>query len=148
MFGHYASRMALVQDYGVLTHDERTVDVGQVIAEYTDGYGADAIIDTTGARQVLGGAVSWLIPRGTLVLFTPPGPAGLDLDDIHFREIDVHGACRSLDLFPEALQAMAEDPAASEALISCTLPIEDVARGFELIGQSKATVLKAAVVFD
>lgn len=149
LFGHHAARMALVQEYGVQTYDERGVDPGAVIREHTDGYGADAIVDTTGVPAVIAGAIGWLIPRGTLVLFTPAGgPVNLDLPLVHFREINIHGSCRSLDLFPEALQAMREDPARTEALISCTLPIDEVERGFALIANSKESIVKAAIVFE
>ena len=57
------------------------------------------------------------------------------------------GACRSLNLFPQALEAIRQDAGRAEALISCKLPIEQVQRGFGLISQSKSSVVKAVIVF-
>jgi threonine dehydrogenase-like Zn-dependent dehydrogenase len=148
LFGHHSARMALVDDRGVLVFDEREVDVGACIRARTEGYGAQAIIDTTGDPRILRGAARWLMPRGVLVLFTPPGtPCGIDLDEMHFRELAVKGSCRSLDMFPTALEAIREDAAWAEGLISCTLPIEQVQHGFELIRSSKDRIVKVAVVF-
>ena len=149
LFGHHAERMALATPYGVLAFDGRAVDTGRCIAEHTAGLGADALIDTTASPQVMSGAIGWLAPRGTLVVYAlPEQPIALDLATVHFKEIQVHGACRSLAMFPAALQALAADGTAAEALISRTLPIADVAYGFSLITDHKADVVKVAVVFD
>jgi len=148
LFGHHETRMALVKDDHVLTFDERSVEVGNCIRDYTNGYGAQVIIDTTGTQQVLSDAVHWLMPRGVLVIFTPPGvPCAIDLDKIHFNEITVVGSCRSLNLFPQALNAIWQEAGWAESLISCRLPIQQVHRGFELISRSKDSIIKAAIVF-
>ena len=149
LFGHHEARMALVSDYDVSTFDERRVNVAECIRKHTDGYGAHVIVDTTGAPQVLAGAGLWLMPRGRLVLFTAPkAPCPVDLGEIHFRELSIVGSCRSLDVFPQALQAIGEDPDRTEALISCRLPIEQVHRGFDLIHSRKDDIIKVAIVFD
>jgi threonine dehydrogenase-like Zn-dependent dehydrogenase len=149
LFGHHEARMALARDYGVLTFDGRRENVGDRIREHSDGYGAQVIIDTTGAPEVLRGAMDWLMGRGVVVVFTPPAQdVPLDLEKVHFKEITIVGSCRSLNLFPEALRAMAEDAARTEALITHRLPIEEAQRGFELITRSKEQVVKAAIVFD
>lgn len=148
LFGHHAERMAIAAGDGVKTYNSREVDVARTIQHATDGYGAEAIIDTTGARQIIEGALDWLMPRGTLVAFTATGdrPA-IDLDQLHFRELNIAGACRSLDQFPSALEAMRKDPARTEALVTHLLRIDDVQTGFELIQNSKSEALKAAIVF-
>jgi L-iditol 2-dehydrogenase len=149
LFGHHEPRMALVKDYGVTTFDERGVDVASCIREHTDGYGAQAIIDATGVRQVLDNAVDWLMPRGVLVLFAAPAASSdMDMERIHFNEITIAGSCRSLDLFPQALEAMREDIEWTERLISRKLPVRQVHHGFELISSSKGDVIKAVIVFD
>jgi threonine dehydrogenase-like Zn-dependent dehydrogenase len=148
LFGHHATRMALAAGYGVQVYDARQVDVGQMIRDVTEGYGAETIVDTTGSEQVLGGALDWLMPRGALVVFTAAGTATLDLDLLHFKELALVGACRSLDQFPAALAVMREDAARTEALITHRLRIEQVYEGFDLLETSKADTVKAAIVFD
>jgi threonine dehydrogenase-like Zn-dependent dehydrogenase len=149
LFGHHPARMQQVKEYDVLTFDEQHVDVGRCIREHTDGCGVQVAVDTTGTPQVLDNVVDWLMPRGTLVLFTPPGmPWLIDLDKVHFNEIAIVGSCRSLDLFPEALVAMQEDADRTEALISHRLPIHQVHHGFELMRSRKDDVIKVAIVFD
>ncbi len=148
LFGHHETRMALVKDYDVATFDERSVDVDRCIRQHTDGYGAQVVIDTTGARQVLDSASNWLMPRGVLVLFTSPAtPCELNLEKIHFNELSVVGSCRSLNLFPEALEAIHEDVSWVEGLISCKLQIEQAQHGFELINKSKSSIVKAVISF-
>ena len=148
LFGHHAERMALAAEDGVMTYDSRQVDITQTIQQATDGYGAEAIIDTTGSRQIIESALDWLMPRGTLVAFTPTGerPA-IDLDQLHFRELNIVGTCRSLDQFPLALEVMRKDPARTEALVTHLLQIDEVHAGFELIQNSKSETVKAAIVF-
>jgi threonine dehydrogenase-like Zn-dependent dehydrogenase len=148
LFGHHEERMALVKNYDVLTFDGHSVDVDGCIRQHTDGYGAQVVIDTTGARQVLDNAANWLMPRGVLVLFTSPAtPCQLNLEKIHFNEISVVGSCRSLNMFLEALGAIQADAGWAEGLISCKLQIEQAQHGFELINKSKSSVIKAVISF-
>jgi threonine dehydrogenase-like Zn-dependent dehydrogenase len=148
LFGHHESRMALVKDAEVMTFDERRVDVADCIRDHTDGYGAQAIIDTTGVTQVLDNAVNCLMPRGVLVLFAAPAmPGTMDLERLHFDEITITGSCRSLGLFPKALEAIRQDVGWTERLISHRLPIDHVNHGFELISSHKSDAIKAVVVF-
>jgi len=148
LFGHHANRMALAEPYGVQVFDSRRVDPGEQILQATGGYGAHALVDTSGAAPVLERVPHWLRPRGVMVAFTPPAaPVPMDLELIHFKEIVIAGACRSLNLFPEALRAMHEDAARTEALVTHRLSIEDAARGFELITRNKEQTVKAAIVF-
>jgi threonine dehydrogenase-like Zn-dependent dehydrogenase len=148
LFGHHPERMALVHEDDVAVFDPRKVDAGQVIAEATDGYGAEIIIDTTGARRVIEGALDWLVSRGTLVAFTATNerPA-IDLDQLHFRELNLAGCCRSLDQFPAALDAMRADADRTDALVTHRLRIEQAHEGFDLIQNSKESTVKAALVF-
>jgi len=148
LFGHHPDRMALVGDDGVKTYDSRRVDIGHTIGEVTGGFGAEAIIDTTGSRQLIEGALDWLMPRGTLVAFTPTHdrPA-IDYDQLHFKELSIAGSCRSLDKFPAALEAMAEDPDRTDALVTHRLHIDQVEEGFDLIQNNKSRTVKAAIVF-
>jgi threonine dehydrogenase-like Zn-dependent dehydrogenase len=148
LFGHHETRMAWVKDRGVLTFDGRSVDVERCIRDQTDGYGAQVIIDTTGAPQVLDNAADWLMPRGTLVLFTMPGaPCNINLEKVYFNEMMIVGSCRSLNLFPGALEAIREDAGWAKSLISYQLPIQQVHHGFELINKNKDSVIKAVIVF-
>jgi threonine dehydrogenase-like Zn-dependent dehydrogenase len=148
LFGHHPQRMALAAEEGVTAFDSRQVDVAETIRAATEGYGAEAIIDTTGSAQMVADALRWLMPRGTLVAFTPVGATTLDLDLVHFRELTVAGACRSLDQFPTAMAAMSQDIARTEALVTHRLRIEQVHEGFELIQSSKANTVKAVIMFD
>lgn len=149
LFGHHETRMALAKDDDVLTFDGHSVDVDDCIRAHTDGYGAQVIIDTTASHEVLSRAVGWLMPRGVLVLFAPPGRlTDLDLDSVTFNEIAIVGSCRSLNLFPEALQAMHEEADRTEGLVSHKLSIDEVHSGFELMTSSKDSLIKAVIVFE
>ena len=149
LFGHHETRMALVKDYGVQTYDTHIVNIDDCIRDHTDNYGAHVILDTTGSAQVLNNAANWLIARGALVIFTPPGgPVTLDLTRIHFREISVVGSCRSLNMFPETLEAIREDSVRTEELITHRLNIEQAQQGFELLRSNKSTLIKAAIIFE
>jgi L-iditol 2-dehydrogenase len=148
LFGHHPERMAVVSDDGVMTYDSHQVDVAQTIRQATDGYGAEIIVDTTGSKPLIEGMLNWLMPRGTLVAFTPTDqrPA-IDLDLLHFKELNIAGTCRSLDQFPTALQIMREDPIRTEALVTHRLRIDQVQEGFELLQNRKAQTIKTVIVF-
>jgi len=72
----------------------------------------------------------------------------MDLTKIHFREISIVGSCRSLNKFPETLEAIREDASRTEALITHRLTIDQAQLGFELLRSNKSTLIKAAIVFD
>jgi threonine dehydrogenase-like Zn-dependent dehydrogenase len=149
LFGHHETRMALVKNYDVQVYDTHNVNIGDCIRDHTDNYGAQVLIDTTGSPQILNNAADWLMARGVLVIFTPPGgPCSFDLTRIHFREISIVGSCRSLNKFPETLEAIREDLTRTEALITHKLPIEQAQLGFELLRSNKSTLIKAAIIFE
>lgn len=149
LFGHHESRMELVKDCGVLTFNSRKVNVEASIKEHSYGYGAQAIIDTTGAKSVLDNACGYLMPKGVLVLFAvPEEPPCIDWEKMHIQELAIVGSCRSLDLFPTALESIKENTGFAERLISRRLSIDEAELGFELIQKSKDEIIKATIVFE
>ena len=148
LFGHHLQRMCLVAADGVKAYDARQIDVGKIIGEATEGCGAEIVVDTTGSGQVAREALHWLMPRGTLVLFSPVSDLGeVDLDLLYFKELAIVGSCRSLDQFPAALEAMRADADRTEGLVTHRLCIEEVHAGFHLIQNNKPNTVKAAIVF-
>lgn len=111
-------------------------DAAARVQEATDG-GADLALECVGRPDVVAAAVSALAPGGRLVVVgVCMQPPRIDLPQVVFalREIGVLGSFAShADDLAEVLRLEAEGRIDIAASISHRLPLEDVARGLDLL---------------
>ncbi len=109
------------------------------MTELTDGRMADQVIDTTPtANQAVVDAIRCVRPGGTVVLGGVKGrhPVdGLFADEITLRDVVVKGVL-SVDswAFEQAIAAIESGRYPLDQLHTHTIPIDNVERGFQLIG--------------
>src|SRR5215475_4474831 len=92
-----------------LTVDPTQEDLRERVLKLTDGRGADVVCEAVGKPELVQQALGMVKPTGVLQLVgVNPKDSRLPLDlfDIHFREIRIHGAFGRGTAFKRALELM------------------------------------------
>jgi 2-desacetyl-2-hydroxyethyl bacteriochlorophyllide A dehydrogenase len=105
-----------------------------VVAQLTDGEGADLVVESVGQPSTLQQAVELAGPGGTVLVFGI-GPARTELAayQCYFKEISMVNsrAARSRD-YARAVQLAAEGAVHLAPLVTARFPLEDVAKAFDV----------------
>lgn len=143
--GHYDRRLERIRrKTGALTCNTHHEDLTKMLRDTLGDYGADLAVEVTGAGPAPNICLEALRPRGTLILFSYVWhPEILNLGQIHMNELNVLGACRSLDCYPECIDAAARGSLDLADLIDVRVPLEGVAEALEKLRAQKADHFKA-----
>jgi len=151
LVGRRPERLALARRLGVTeTFDAReSPDVAAEIAALTDGRGADAVIESTGAAEIWEAAPSYVRRGGTVVLFggLPGGTKVIyDSSRLHYDAIKLispfHFTPRAVAAAYALLTSHAIDV---EPLVSERFPLERLADAFAALGSGRGLALKYAI---
>jgi len=122
-----ARRLALVRDLGI-PHvvDLEAEDLEALVRGLTDGYGADLVLECSGAAPAAALAVRLLRKQGRLVQVGLVGSAvPLPLDEITFNALDVRGAVGATATAKDAaLRLLAAGPVRTGSLVTHQYPLE------------------------
>ncbi len=141
-----AYRRSVAESLGLRVLDPGSVDVTAAVSELTDGAGAAVAFEVSGAAGGVSTAVDLLGVRGRLVMVAIHGkPREVNLHRFFWRELTMVGA-RLYDRsdFETAVHLVATGVIPTDALISRTVSLEDVASGFGAL-ESGAGVMKVLV---
>lgn len=104
----------------------------------------DIVIEATGAGKSPNIGIRVLRPRGTIVIFSyiwKPEP--LEMGQVHMKELNVSGACRSLDAFEPCLKLLNERAIDTGLLIDVKVQLKDYGLAVEALRNRKQEVFKA-----
>lgn len=123
-------------------------DLGEVVTDQTDGRGAEAIFDTTGAGPVQRAALGALSKGGTLVLLGGAAD-GLALDDTFLsgeRSVTSSSNNRYAD-YQTGLDLLASGHVTVGPIITHTFPLRDIEHAFDVAAHKEAhDALKIVIV--
>jgi 2-desacetyl-2-hydroxyethyl bacteriochlorophyllide A dehydrogenase len=143
--GHHDRRLSRIaaqtQAIACNTHHR---NLQEVLRAETGADGADIVIEATGAGASPNVGLSALRPRGTLVIFSyiwKPEP--MDMGLIHMRELNVLGACRSLNAYRPCLDLLAQGKLNLETLVDVKAPLAGWRQAMDALAQRKEDVFKA-----
>ncbi len=111
--------------------DPTREDVGQVVSELTGGRGVDLACEAVGKPDLVALAVAVTRPRGVvqLVGVNPGGSRlGVDLYDLHWRELTIQGAYGRGTAFRRALALLPRLPVAE--LVTARFALERIREAF------------------
>jgi threonine dehydrogenase-like Zn-dependent dehydrogenase len=107
----------------------------------------DAVILAVGSSQAVCHALHCLKPKGRGVLFSGfLEPVQVDLNLVHFKELELVGACNDQDRFHEAVGLLVDESWSD--LITHRFAFEDYEHAFELVRSRKDECLKVALEFS
>ena len=120
-------------------------DLETAVDEYTDGVGADVVVEASGAEASIRSTLDGVRRGGTVVLVGLSDEAAVPLDvlDVIDNEIDVHGSFRYANTYPAAIDLLADDVVDVEGLVDFRSPLSDVADAFERA--MEPTVIKGMI---
>ncbi len=137
-----ADRLALAVELGAARTAEPGEEAIAAVRALSDGVGADAVFDTVGGGKALASGIALTRAGGSIVLFAhaPDGEsAAVDLNAVFKSERRIiaaySGALHEQQRIFELLVSGALDPA---PLVTHTMPLDDFAKGVELVVARKA----------
>jgi len=115
-------------------------DAVEIIREYTDGVGADVVVEASGAGPARRQAFEFVKVTGYIALIGLQGrPIEINMDDIVTKELHVLGTWGTLpSTWVTTLRMMASRQIDVRPLITHRLPLAEWKRGFELMESQKA----------
>jgi L-iditol 2-dehydrogenase len=127
-----AERRAMAKRLGAaVTIDPATEDLRKRVEELTRGRGADVVCEAVGKPELVAQALTLVRPGGVLQLVgvNPKGSRlPLDLWDVHYREIRIHGAFGRNGAFRRALALMPK--LGVKPLVTAKFPLAKIEEAF------------------
>ncbi len=134
-------RLQLALELGV----EHTVDVEandavERVRELTDGYGADVVVECSGAAPAIDLALDLARKRGKVAQMGLPGKAvEVDFEKVAYKELQVSGGVgQRRPAWERSLKLMELGVIDNERLISHELGLSEWKRGFEMMERQEA----------
>lgn len=112
--------------------DPKKEDLRERVMDLTRGRGADVVCEAVGTPELVAQSLSLVRPRGVvqLVGVSPKGRTlPLDLWDVHFREIRIHGAFGRGTAFRRALKLMPD--LGVSRLVTARFPLDRIGDAFQ-----------------
>ena len=128
-------RLRLAEELGVhYVVDVEAGDAVQRVRELTSGYGADAVVECSGAPAAMEMGLNLVRKRGKYAQMGLPGkPVEIDFELIAYKEIEVKGAlAQRRPVWQRALKLMEQGLVPGERLISHRFELGEWQRAFEL----------------
>lgn len=125
------ARLDLVKQVGAdVTVNPQVTDPVQVVKEYTEGRGADAVIVAASHRAAGEQGLAMVGPLGRVVFYAslyPPGTLDLDWNHIHYKEITITGTEGKTDRdFYEAAKLLESGAINVRPLISRVISLDEL----------------------
>lgn len=145
--GHHDERLKrIVEATGAIACNTHNQDLEKILKDVIGPFGADLAIEATGATEVPNIGLMSLRPRGTLVIFSLVWhPEILNLGLLNMKELNVLGACRSLDCFSTCVEMMASGQLDVKSLVDIEVPLGEFDRAVKELRENRKSIFKAVL---
>jgi D-xylulose reductase len=146
----FPEKLAIAATYqGIAPVNIRTESLAARVAEATGGWGADVVIEASGAAKALEGVFDLLAPAGTLVLVgMPPGPVPIDVVAAQIKEARIETIFRYANVYPRAVALLASGKVDLKPLISAEFPFDQSIAAFERAAEGRPADVKLQIVVE
>jgi len=143
-------RELAIQMGATAVFDPSRENVGERLAEMTDGHGADVLIETSGNARAVGDAITTVRRGGRVVLVGMPAVDELAVNINHLidSELDVCGLFRYANTYPAAVQALGSSKLDIESVITHKFALTDIKEAVEMARTQKDTSIKIMIYPD
>ena len=140
-------KLAIAARYpGVTPVNVRTENLTDAVAAATDGWGADVVMEASGAPKAYEGIQGLIRPGGCLVLIGMPlEPVRFDVSSMAAREIRIETVFRYANVFDRALGMIAAGKVDLKPLVSETFPFEQSIAAFERAAEGRPGDVKLQI---
>ncbi|QCC49082.1 NAD(P)-dependent alcohol dehydrogenase [Halobellus limi] len=142
-------KLAFARERGVdRAIDVRETDLATAVDEYTDGVGADVVVEASGAEPSIRSTLEGVRRGGTVVLvgLSEEAEVPFDVLEVIDNEIDVHGSFRYANTYPAAIDLLADGVVDVEGMVDFRSSLEDVDDAFDRA--MEPTVIKGMISLD
>jgi L-iditol 2-dehydrogenase len=144
--GHHDHRLRMAEEFGadyvVNSHKQ---NLKELVANETDGYGADLVMVAVGGDVPIREAVEVCRKNGWINLFAgtyPHTTVELDPNVLHYGQYFITGSFDSMrEDYVRTLRAFSMGHVVVEPLISHRMQLEDLAKGFEILEKRQGVKL-------
>ncbi len=117
-----------------------------IVREATGGWGAEVVVEATGAAPVYPGFVEYSCPGGKVVLVgIPIDPVPFDVAAIQAKELDIASVFRYANIYPRAIDLVASGKIDVKKLISKIYPFEKGIEAFEEAAKLEPHIVKIQI---
>jgi len=143
---HHAYRLAKAKELGSVPVDFDHEDAAALVRDYSDGRGADVVIEAVGKAEGIKTALELLRPWGTLVtmgLFMEPS-FELPLRDFNLRHLTWRASPVPpvKNYMPRLISLMERGRLDPSPIVSHVLALEEAPRGYQLMADREDEALK------
>lgn len=142
-------KLAFAAERGAdLTVDVTETDLDEAVAEYTDGIGADVVVEASGAEPSIKSTIDVVRRGGTVVLVGLASEAEVPIDVLELidNEVDVHGSFRYKNTYDAAVDLLADGEVDVEGIIDFESGLGDIDDAFRRA--MEPTVVKGMISLD
>ncbi|MBB4266763.1 D-xylulose reductase [Roseospira visakhapatnamensis] len=142
-----AEKLALIDRLPeVTTVDARSQDLAKVVAERTDGRGADLFLEASGSSKPHETMIDLVCPGGRIVLVgMPAAPVGLDVVALQAKEIALTGTFRYANVWDRALKLLGSGRIDLKPLISGAFDFADSVAAFRRAAEHRPDDVKLQI---
>lgn len=142
-----AEKLAIAGSYeGVVPIDITKTDAVKEVLRATDGWGAEVVMEASGAPQVYPDFVDYACPGGKAVLVGIPIDAvPFDIARIQSKELDLASVFRYANMYPRAINLVASGKIDVKRLISKTYPFDQSVEAFNHAARLDPDIVKIQI---
>jgi 2-desacetyl-2-hydroxyethyl bacteriochlorophyllide A dehydrogenase len=143
---HHAYRLAKAKELGSIAIDFDHEDAAARVRDYSEGRGADVVVEAVGKAEALSTALELLRPWGTLVtmgIFMEPS-FELPLRDFNVRHLTWRASPVPpvKNYMPRLISLVVRGRLDPSPIVSHVLPLEEAPRGYQLMADREDEALK------
>ncbi|WP_129113738.1 NAD(P)-dependent alcohol dehydrogenase [Halegenticoccus tardaugens] len=142
-------KLKLARERGAdLAVDVSEKDLVDHVGEYTDGVGADVVIEASGAKSSIRSTIDAVRRGGTVVLVGLATEASVPFDvlEVIDNEIDVLGSFRYKNTYDAAVDLLADGVVDVDEIVDFTVPLTDIDRAFRR--SMEPSIVKGMISID
>jgi D-xylulose reductase len=134
---------------GVTTVDIRSRKPLDVVAELTEGWGANIVFEASGSVRAFENIIDLLCPGGCLVLVgMPPKKVEMDIVAIQCKEVRIESVFRYANIFPRAIQLIASGRLDVKPFISRSFSFKEGVNAFDEASRGLPSDVKVQIVLE
>jgi D-xylulose reductase len=134
---------------GVTTVDIRSRKPLDVVAELTEGWGANIVFEASGSVRAFENIIDLLCPAGCLVLVgMPPKKVEMDIVAIQCKEVRIESVFRYANIFPRAIQLIASGRLDVKPFISRSFSFKEGVNAFDEASRGLPSDVKVQIVLE
>ncbi|MCD8141300.1 MAG: NAD(P)-dependent alcohol dehydrogenase [Planctomycetaceae bacterium] len=140
-------KLAIAGSYdGITPINVATEDAMKIVMDATGGWGADVVMEASGAEAVYPRFSDYACPGGKAVLVgIPIDPVPFDIAAIQAKELDLASVFRYANIYPRAINLIGSGKIDVKRLISKAYPLSDSIAAFQHAARLEPDVVKIMI---